>query len=172
MCNSECCTSICATLVGMLLVISSFAVDAADQSRFIMSVDANGPGTEAVLAGEYEQAIQLATLPQHKQSLAAHLTVCTAQIGLGNYLEAESSCNTAVKLAKSSVVTARKAHGERDREGLAKAYSNRAILNRLLQRDEAAELDFSLALRQKRQLHTIRHNREVTVNKTMTASSN
>lgn len=172
MCNSECCTSICASLAGMLLVLSSFAVNAADESRFIMSVDTNGPGTQELLVGNYEQAIQRASLPQYKKSLAAHLTLCSAQIGIGNYHEAQSSCDTAVKLAKSSVVTARKAQGERDREGLAKAYSNRAILNRLLQRDEAAEQDFSLALVQKRQQNTIRHNRTVVVRNTMTASAN
>ncbi len=172
MCNSEYCTSIFATLAALLLVLSSSVVNAADQPRFMMSVDTNGPGTQAVLAGDYNKAIQLATLPHYKQSLAAHLTICTAQIGLGNYHEAQLPCEKAVELAKASVVTARKAQGERDRDGLAKAYSNRAILNRLLQRHAAAELDFSLALRQKRQQNTIRHNRDVIVKNTMTAANN
>jgi len=171
MCNSECCTSICMSIAALLLVLSSVAANAADNPRYIMSVDTNGPGTHELLAGDYDKAIERASLPQFKNSLAAHLTVCSAQIGLGNYQEAELSCDAAVKLAKSSVVTARKAQGERDREGLAKAYSNRAILNRLLQRHQAAEQDFALALRQKRQQDTINHNRDVALVNTMTAST-
>ncbi len=171
MCNSECCISICMSIATILLALSSVAVNAADNPHYIMSVDTDGPGTQELLIGDYDKAIQRASLPLYKNSLAAHLTLCSAQIGLGNYHEAEPSCDTAVKLAKSSVVTARKAQGERDREGLAKAYSNRAILNRLLQRHQAAELDFASALRQKRQQDTIKHNRDVGLVNTMTASS-
>ena len=52
-------------------------------------------------------------------------------------------------------------YGHRDRDGLAKAYSNRAILHTLTGEVEAALEDIELASRQNRHLEVVEHNQDV-----------
>lgn len=132
------------------------------RSGFILSVDTDAPGSKSLVNGDYDAAIKSAKRSvrlSHQRS--AYLTLCAAYIGKAALPEAREACDAAVDAAQSPITTARVPYGHRDREGLARAYSNRAILRTLLGEIEEARADIELAARQNRHLAVIEHNQEV-----------
>jgi tetratricopeptide (TPR) repeat protein len=132
------------------------------RSGFVLSVDTGAPGSESLVNGNYDAAIKSAKRSarlSHQRS--AYLTLCAAYIGKAALAEAREACDAAVDSAQTPITTARVPYGHRDREGLAKAYSNRAILKTLLGETEAARADIELAARQNRHLAVIEHNEEI-----------
>ena len=83
---------------------------------------------------------------------------CTTLIAERQLEEAVAACDNALDIAKVPITTGLNPHGHSNREALAVAYSNRAILNWLLGDAEAASTDLARALRQNRHADEIRHN--------------
>ena len=129
------------------------------QSGFVLSVDELGPGSAALLRGDYDAAIEAAQRANRLgRSLSAELTLCAAHIGRNSLDEAVSACDRAVDSAQSQITTLRNPHGHTNRLGLAKAYSNRGILRVLRGELQAAAADFAKALRQQRHTAVVAHN--------------
>ena len=132
------------------------------QPGFILSVDTDGPGADSLIGGNYDAAIaSAAKSTRFSQQRSAYLTLCAAYIGKAALDEARTACDLAVDAAQAPITTARVPYGRRDRQGLAKAYSNRAILMTLLGDAEAARSDFALAARQNRIADVVQHNQAV-----------
>lgn len=150
-----------ASLLSVMLVAT--ATPAADgASRFILSVDSSAPGSSAVLEGDYAVAVRQASKAlKLGQSRSAYLTLCAAYIAQAALEKAATACDEAVTAAETSLTTARVPHGHRDRDGLAKAYSNRAVFRALSGDTRAAAADLKSAARQNRQEAVIRNNAAV-----------
>lgn len=132
------------------------------RSGFVLSVDTDGPGAASLVSGDYDAAIKSASRATRlSDERSAYLTLCAAYIGKAALAEARDACNAAVDAAQAPLTTARVPYGHRDRDGLAKAYSNRAILRVLLGEMEAAREDIELASRQNRHLEVVEHNHDV-----------
>ena len=89
---------------------------------------------------------------------------CTTLIRQRELEEAAEACDDAVDLAKVPVTTSMNPYGHFDREALAVAYSNRAVLHWLNGDLEAADADIARALRQNRHVDNIRHNQKLVTN--------
>lgn len=132
------------------------------RSGFVLSVDTDGPGAKSLVRGDYDAAIKSASRATRlSDERSAYLTLCAAYIGKAALAEAQEACDAAVDAAQAPITTSRVPYGHRDREGLAKAYSNRAILQVLVGEMEAAREDIELASRQNRHLDVVEHNHEV-----------
>ena len=132
------------------------------RSGFVLSVDTDGPGAASLVRGDYDAAIKSASRATRlSDERSAYLTLCAAYIGTAALAEAQGACDAAVDAAQAPMTTARVPYGHRDREGLAKAYSNRAILRVLVGEMEAAHEDIELASRQNRHLEVVEHNQDV-----------
>ena len=149
--------------------VANASEDAADSSSavpprsgFVLSVDTDGPGAASLVRGDYDAAIKSALRATRlSDERSAYLTLCAAYIGKAALAEAREACNAAVDAAQAPMTTARVPYGHRDRDGLAKAYSNRAILHTLTGEVEAAREDIELASRQNRHLEVVEHNQDV-----------
>ena len=86
---------------------------------------------------------------------------CTTLIAERELDEAVEACDQALDLAKVPITTGLNPHGHSNREALAVAYSNRAVLNWLRGETDAASADLARALRQNRHTNEIRHNRKL-----------
>ena len=84
---------------------------------------------------------------------------CTALIKRRALDEAIEACDRAVDLARVPLTTGMNPYGHSNRDALAVAYSNRAVLNGLLGDSIAAAADFQRALRQNRYTEQISRNR-------------
>lgn len=163
---------LCAAAVSALIVLAGQSVhaasphpDAAESTTprgYILSIDDGGPGATALSRGDYAAAVaEAAPYSRHHRSLSAMLTLCAANISLGELLQAQSVCDSAVELAAKPLTTTRNPHGHANREALAKAHSNRGVL-RALQGDlVGAQVDFDLASKQRRYRDVVLHNLEV-----------
>ena len=119
---------------------SSKATAVPQTTGFVLSVDRKAPGSKSLVDGDYDAAIKRATASvKLNQQRSAYLNLCAAYIGKRALQEARKVCDDAVQAAESPITTARSPYGGRDRDGLAKAYSNRAILNMLLGKVDAGE---------------------------------
>ena len=83
---------------------------------------------------------------------------CTTLIAERAFEAAVEACDEAVDIAKVPITTGMNPHGRNNREALAVAYSNRAVLNWLLGHADAAAADFARALRQNRHVDEVSHN--------------
>ena len=83
---------------------------------------------------------------------------CTTLIAERAFEEAIEACDEAVDNAKVPITTSMNPHGHNNREALAVAYSNRAVLNWMLGDAAAAAADFARALRQNRHVDEVSHN--------------
>ena len=86
---------------------------------------------------------------------------CTTLIAKRAFEEAVEACDEAVDNAKVPITTSMNPHGHNNREALAVAYSNRAVLNWMLGDAAAAHADFARALRQNRHVDEVGHNQEL-----------
>lgn len=120
--------------------------DNVPSNQLTLSIDEDAPGAEAMLRGDYAAAVDAVRLVDHRsEDISAQHTLCAAYIAQRLLPEAELACDTALQLAQSMITTARYPHGHKDRDGLEKAFSNRAVL-RLLQGDtKAADTDIASA---------------------------
>ncbi len=131
-------------------------------TAFVLSVEANGPGIDLLNSGDLDAAISIARkTAQHSQALSAHLIMCAAHIRNASTEQAQIVCDRAIELAKLPITTSRNPHGHKNREGLAMAYSNRAILRSISGNHDGATADFALALQQKRSTNVIMHNKRI-----------
>ena len=154
--------SILATIVTVLIASVAVAEETAPfHGNFVLSVDRGTPGAEEMLRGDYADAIAIVNRYSNVSSdLSAQHTLCAANIALANFADAEIACERAIKLARKIITTPRQPHGHRNREGMAKAYSNRAVLRALQGDTNAANDDLLKAERQNRERETIRKNLE------------
>lgn len=147
-----------AIVVSMMLVMVA-ARAAGEPSGFILSVDTAAPGSAALQEGNYSVAIRHAkTALRLGESRSTYLTLCAAYIGQAALEEAVVACDEAVSAAKAPLTTERMPHGHRDRDGLAKAYSNRAVLRALRGDVAAAAADLESAAQQNRHEAVVRNN--------------
>ena len=86
---------------------------------------------------------------------------CTTLIAERDLEEAVEACDAALDLAKVPITTGLNPHGHSNREALAVAYSNRAVLQWLRGDADAASADLARALRQNRHAEEIRHNQKL-----------
>ena len=86
---------------------------------------------------------------------------CTTLISERALKEAVEACDKAVDLAKVPITTGMNPHGRNNREALAVAYSNRAVLKWLLGDADAASADLARAMRQNRHVAEVSHNQEL-----------
>jgi len=153
------------TLTGAANADKNDAATSLTNSRstaYVLSVEANGPGIDLLNSGNFDAAIRIAqNTAQHSQALSAHLVMCAAHIRKASTLEAQIICDRAIELAKLPITTSRNPHGHKNREGLAMAYSNRAILRSISGNHEGASADFALALQQKRNTNVTIHNKRI-----------
>lgn len=137
---------------------------------FVLSIDEGTPGADELGRGEYAAAVDVATRRNHRgQDLSAQHLLCAAYIAMEQLDNAEIACDRALSLARTMISTARNPHGHKNRPGLAKAYSNRAVLRALQGDKEAAAMDFESAMAQRRERVTIRHNMNVSETRTQYA---
>ena len=86
---------------------------------------------------------------------------CTSLIAERDLEQAATACDDAVDLARVPITTGLNPHGRNNREALAVAYSNRAVLHWLTGNAEAAETYIARALRQNRHVDAVRHNQKL-----------
>lgn len=98
---------------------------------------------------------------------AKHCTTLIAQSDLEDAIEA---CDAAVDLARVPITTGLNPHGHNNREAMAIAYSNRAVLNWLIGDADAANADLARALRQNRHAEEIRHNQTLLAERYLASS--
>ena len=150
------------TLFLSLLCCAPFATSDAqtsDAHRFVLLVDADAPGIEQLLNRQPGKAMDAATdAARLRNPEASHTLLCITLIAQRQLADAEAPCETAVDLAEVPLTSLRKPFGHRNRESLAIAYSNRAVLNALRGEMDAADEDIALALRQKRHVDALRRN--------------
>ena len=153
------------TLFIFLLCCAPFATshaETSDKHRFVLLVDDDAPGIEQLLERRPEEAMDAAThAARLRDPEASHTLLCITLIAQRQLAEAEAPCEAAVGLAEVPLTSLRKPFGHRNRESLAIAYSNRAVLNALRGEIDAADEDIAFALRQKRHVDALRRNQAV-----------
>ncbi|TLX49308.1 hypothetical protein CWC31_17350 [Pseudoalteromonas ruthenica] len=120
---------------------SSYAAD------YKLAVIDDNDTSKAVLAGQYDQVINLSNVTELDQQAAFEKSVnqCAAHIQVGKADEALSMCSLAIELISEIDVNANKR-----RELTAYAYGNRGIAHSLKNEYQAALDDFSAAYKTKR----------------------
>ena len=140
---------------------ASHAEDASAE-KFILLVNDSAPGIELLLDRRLADAIDSASrTPRALDPLGANTLLCAALIARRDLDDAVTPCEEAVDLANVPITTGLNPHGHSNRDALAIAYSNRAVLNWLLGDSEAAGADILRALRQNRYVDEIRHNQRL-----------
>jgi tetratricopeptide (TPR) repeat protein len=141
---------------------SSQATQASEPSGYYLSIDEGTAGSAELMRGDFGAAIAAAhAAARVDQGLSAHLTLCVAYIRTNALENAAAACDKAVRAADVPITTLGNPYGQRNREGLAKAYMNRGVLRTILGELEAAKIDFDYALRQNRQSEMVRHNLQI-----------
>jgi len=144
----------------------------ATTTNFTLTVDQNGPGSDALLRGAYDDAIATAEQAVRvNPNLSGYLTLCVAYIRSDELDNAQLACDEAVAAARAPITTTRNPYGHANRDGLASAYLNRGVLLSLTGNPDAARTDFAVALRQNRQSNMVRHNMRVNEASVRTASN-
>ncbi|MCH9694131.1 MAG: hypothetical protein K0U72_06445 [Gammaproteobacteria bacterium] len=145
-----------------ILGCSSFSLSYAEgneEDRFVLLVEDAGPGVEQLLRQRPSDAIDFAEAAANSaDSRMAHTVLCAALIAQRDLEAAQNACNKAVELAKVPLTTGMNPHGHSNREALAIAYSNRAVLHHLAGDMNAATADIKHALRQNRHIEEITRN--------------
>lgn len=139
---------------------------------YILNIDDDGPGADALARGDFAAAAaQASAYSRHHASLSVYLTLCVANIGLGQLEAAAEPCDSAVDLAAKPLTTSRNPHGHANREGLAKAHANRGVLRALDGDLSGAQADFDKASKQRRFREMVRHNRGIAASAQTVATS-
>ncbi len=105
-----------------------------------ISVDRNGPGVNALLAGDIQQAIRLARRYRTINPLSAHHTLCAAYVSQNNFMAATKACDKAVEFARQFGHTLNRP-GRKTRERVERALANRAVLERALERETSQGIE-------------------------------
>lgn len=104
----------------------------ADTTRFELSIDEGAPGSVALQRGDYQEAIRVASRQADtSSSVSAQHNLCVAFIVIREFEKADAACDKALQLAHRVITTERNPHGRKDKESLAKAYSNIHVLEQL-----------------------------------------
>ena len=138
----------------------------ADESAngFILLIDEDAPGASALVAGRYEEAAdEAASARLHADEVGASTVACAALIAQRDLDAADAVCDRSVELAQRPITTVYNPRGHADREALAMAYSNRAILRSLRGDARGAASDLDRALRQNRYQADVAHNQQISV---------
>jgi hypothetical protein len=159
------CRFLCLIYVFVAPLVSlstSQATQASEPSGYYLSIDEGTAGSAELMRGDFGAAIAAAHAASRvDQGLSAHLTLCVAYIRTNALHNAAAACDKAVRVADVPITTLGNPYGQRNREGLAKAYMNRGVLRTILGELEAAKIDFDYALRQNRQSEMVRHNLQI-----------
>ncbi len=144
------------------LPLAVLHADGSPNAGFILLIDDDAPGAEAMLDSRFGDAVEAAaTTNRQDEQLSARMVLCAALIASGDLDAAVEVCDEAVELARAPITTGMNPHGHSDREALAMAYSNRAVLRWLRGNVDGADADVTRALRQNRHANEVRHNRQV-----------
>lgn len=156
----KCCTLNCCTFPALILAFFAMS-DAEAQStlessensqdastRYVLSIDKGALGSHEIRHGEYALAIDLISRRNGvEDDLSAQHSLCVAHIALQQFDDATIACQAASELADNIITTARNPHGHKNREGIAKAQSNLAVLQEMMDRrladNAASETDTS-----------------------------
>ncbi|MEM9209107.1 MAG: hypothetical protein AAGA61_07665 [Pseudomonadota bacterium] len=153
------------TLFIAALCCAPFATSDAepsDETRFVLLVDEDAPGIEQLLEQRPEAAMDVAAdAARLRNPEASQTLLCITLIAQRRLDDAEAPCDAAVTLAEVPLTSLRNPYGHRNRESLAIAYSNRAVLNALRGDVDAADDDIVRALRQKRHRDALLRNQAV-----------
>ena len=129
---------------------------------FILLIDEDAPGASALVAGRFDEAATVATSSRlHADEVGASTVACAAYIAQRDLDAADAVCDRSVELAQRPITTVYNPRGHADREALAMAYSNRAVLRSLRGDRAGAAADLERALRQNRFEADVAHNRQV-----------
>ncbi len=129
---------------------------------FILLIDEEAPGAEAMVAGRFDEAAEIAGGARlHADEVGASIVECAALIAGRDLDAAEAVCDRSVEMAQRPITTVYNPRGHRDREALAMAYSNRAVLRSLRGDARGAASDITVALRQNRFQSDVAHNQRV-----------
>lgn len=158
------CLVMCVSLAGfccMTALDANAATNEEPLSGYVLSIDQGAPGADEIARKDYQAAIKAAQRADRKNnSLSAQHTLCVSYIALGKLDLADAACSRSVTLAHGMITTAQNPHGHKNREGLAKAYSNRSVLRIMQGNREAAAKDLSKAQAQRRDTAIIQRNLE------------
>ncbi len=131
-------------------------------SGFILLIDEEAPGATEMVAGRFDEAAAIASGARlHVDEVGASIVECAALIASHELDAAEAACDRSVELAQRPITTVYNPRGHRDREALAMAYSNRAVLRSLRGDANGAASDITVALRQNRFESDVVHNQRV-----------
>lgn len=120
----------------------------ADAGRYEMTSYTHGAGSEELLAGQYEAAIEAASGRSARSSddrLIASTNLCVAHTMQGDFDAAREACALALKLARAADVVGGRL--PRPSTATAKALSNLGVLNAISGNADAAERNFRTAAR-------------------------
>ncbi len=132
---------------------------------FVLLIDEDAPGASAMVAGRYEEAADVATSARlHADEVGASTVACAALIAQRDLDAAVEVCDRSVEFAKRPITTVYNPRGHADREALAMAYSNRAVLRSLRGDAAGAAADLERALRQNRYQSDVAHNQQISAN--------
>jgi hypothetical protein len=134
---------------ALLGAASHAATDTHFDTRFTMTAYSNAVGGQEILSGDYKAA--LTKLSARAEDAAVVMNRCVALTMTAQWPAAQQACNTAVhyaELAKANAQSGALQDRHSQDEGLAIAYSNRAVLKWLTADPKAAEDDL-------RQAHTL-----------------
>lgn len=146
--------------------------DSPTPRSYILNIDDDGPGAKALARGDFATAAaEASSYSPHHASLSVYLTLCAANIGLGEFDKAAEPCDEAVELAGKPLTTIRNPHGHSNREGLAKAHANRGVLRALNGDLSGAQADFDKASKQRRFRDMVRHNQGIAASAQTLATS-
>lgn len=119
----------------------------ADTEPYQMGAYDNEPGGRAVLAGDYDAAVEAASRPvlppDSLSELIAETNLCVAGTVKRNFEMAAKACNEAVSLA--ALVDMARSHPFRSRSAMVKALSNRGVMEAVSGAYAAAAKDFRAA---------------------------
>lgn len=155
---------IVSVLVPTAFCCLPFAAIQAEESAsgFVLLIDEEAPGAAAMLDNRYEEAANVAAaVIWQGDAVGAGAVLCAALIASRELHAAASACDNAVVLARRPITTVSNPHGHRDRDALAMAHSNRAVLRWLRGDIDGANADVLVAMRQNRYVDEVRHNSEV-----------
>jgi len=150
----------CALALGSTFAITARADEG--ERKLVLSFIEDGAGADALRAGEYAKAIKQINVHVLSGDEGARSTnLCVALIMVRQWDTARNTCNSAVTDAQLDIPDA--AFGLRSGHdaALALAYSNRAVLNFLAGRSEAAVRDVTRARKLSPQSPFVSQNRVV-----------
>lgn len=130
-----------------LAVTTATFLTSAYAADYKLAVIDDNDTSEAVIAGQYSQVINLGDVSQLDDKAAFEKSVnqCAAHIQLGEADQALSMCNLAITLISDMSIEA-----QQRRELSAYAYSNRGVAYSLKDEYESALADFNYAYKTKR----------------------